>query len=91
MEYILMGIVSALNLIFIKFKFSKKRYGDATLDGLTFFLLTSFFTGSMGGMFVGMVASLVISIYLYFSPPEFNFDLNESIKNILKENDVKFN
>ena len=73
MNYVIMGIVTALNLIFIKIKFEQKRYEDAILDIIAFFIITQILGGSMGGMFVGMVASLIISIYLYFNPPNLNF------------------
>ena len=72
MEYFLMGIITALNLIFIYWKFQKARYEDAILDIIAFFIIVKLLGSSTGGMFVGMVASLTISIYLFFNPPKFN-------------------
>jgi predicted PurR-regulated permease PerM len=71
MEYLIIGIVSAFNMLVIKFKLDRKRYEDAMFDTALMFLLSYLFSGSYGGMVVAMVASLVISIYLFISPPTF--------------------
>lgn len=69
MEFLILGIVSALNFIFILHKFQKKRFEDATLDSLLFVGVVVLFNGTYAGMVVGMIASLLVSIYLYFNPP----------------------
>ena len=69
MTYVIMGIITAFNMLIIFWKFRKKRYPDAMLDMFMFLFLTSIFT-TAGGMFVGMVASFVISIYLFLYPPK---------------------
>lgn len=71
MEFIIIGIVSALNLIVIVQKFKKGRVEDGIFDSILFAVLTSMFSGSYGGMVVAMIASLVISLYLWASPPAF--------------------
>ena len=71
MEFIIIGIVSALNLIVIVHKFKKGRVEDGIFDAILFALMTSLFSGSYGGMVVAMISSLVISIYLLASTPEF--------------------
>lgn len=71
MEFIIIGIVSAINLIIIVHKFRKGRVTDGVFDSLLFTLMASMFSGSYGGMVVAMISSLVISIYLWASPPMF--------------------
>lgn len=66
---LLIGIVTALNLMFVKMKFDRKRYEDGALDLLVLVALSFVFGGSFGGLVVATVSSLMISIYLYFSPP----------------------
>jgi hypothetical protein len=69
MEFILIGLAVAANIIFILFKYERKRYPDATLDFILLIVVTIIFSGSYGALVVGTIASLVISIYLYANPP----------------------
>lgn len=85
MEFILIGIVSAFNLIIIKVKLEKKRYEDAVFDLSLMALLAFLFSGSYGGMVVAMVASLSISIYLLASPPKFTSTLRKRAEEELRE------
>lgn len=85
MEFILIGIVSAFNLIIIKVKLEKKRYEDAVFDLSLMALLAFLFSGSYGGMVVAMVASLAISIYLLISPPKFTSTLRKVAEEELEE------
>ena len=71
MEFLIIGILSALNLIVIVHKFRKGRVEDGILDSVLFALMATMFSGSYGGMVVAMISSLIISIYLWTSPPEF--------------------
>lgn len=81
MEFIVIGIISAFNLIIIKVKVSKGRYADACLDILAMLILAGMFGGTMGGMIIAMVASLIISIYLLKYPPGFsNTNFTKTIK-----------
>lgn len=70
MEFILIGLAVAANIIFILFKYEKKRYTDCTLDFILLVLVTMVFSKSYGALVVGTVASLMISIYLYIKPPK---------------------
>ena len=73
MELVIMGIVTALNFILIYHKFSIKRVADGSIDLLAFIVICIIFsTAGQAGLFVGMVASFIVSIYLYFNPPKFN-------------------
>ena len=71
MEFLILGIIVALNFIIIKMKLDRKRYEDALFDGALLGLITMVFAGSFAGLVVGTVASLLISLYLYASPPTF--------------------
>lgn len=74
MEVLIIGIVTALNLMVLKMKLEKERYGDLGLDITAIVVLNMFFGGTLTGMMIAMIASAIISIYLYFSPPKFNLD-----------------
>lgn len=80
MEYLLIGLVSAFNLIVIKMKLERKRYEDAFFDLGLMAVLAYLFSGSYGGMVVAMVASLAISLYLFVSPPKFTSGLATKVK-----------
>ncbi len=69
MEFLLIGLAVAANIIFILFKYERKRYSDATLDFILLIAVTVIFSGSYGALVVGTIASLVVSIYLYANPP----------------------
>lgn len=71
MELALIGIVVALNIIIILRKFKGKRYEDGIFDSILLVLITVVFMGSYAGLVVGTIASLLISIYLWASPPKF--------------------
>jgi len=87
MEFIIIGIVSALNLIVIVHKFKKGRVEDGIFDSILFGLMAYMFSGSYGGMVVAMIASLIISIYLLASPPMFfrNFLNRKDVKDAIKD------
>ena len=70
MEFIIIGLATAFNFIVIKAKLDRKRYEDAGFDFVLMCTLAVLFSGSYAGMVVAMVSSLVISIYLLFSPPK---------------------
>ena len=69
------GVVTALNFILIIWKFSTpNRKFDAVLDlGIFIFLCGLFSTAGQGGLYVGMVASFVVSIYLLFNAPKLSW------------------
>lgn len=71
MEFLVLGIVVAINFIIIKMKLDRKRWEDAIFDVLTLLVIMALFRGSYAGLIVGSVASLFISIYFFASPPKF--------------------
>jgi uncharacterized membrane protein YqgA involved in biofilm formation len=87
MEFLIIGIVSALNLIVITHKFKKGRYEDGIFDSILFGFMAVIFSGSYGGMVVAMISSLIISIYLWASPPKFfkNIVASEDVQDLMAE------
>lgn len=87
MEFILIGLVSALNLIVIVNKFKKGRLEDGLLDSVLFFVMATLFAGSYAGMVVAMISSLVISIYLWAKPSTFfrSFTKREDVQQAMGE------
>ena len=85
MEFLIIGVVSAINLIIIKVKFEKGRIEDAVFDLSMMGLLGFMFAGSYGGMVVAMVASMSISIFLLISPPRFTGKLFNKVKEEIAE------
>ena len=85
MEVLIIGIVTAINLIVIKMKFEQKRWEDASLDLGLLIVVALVFGGSYAGLVVGTIASMIISLYLYASPPTFTKPLAERISKEIKE------
>ena len=67
---IIVSISVLLNIAFIKFKIEKERYLDATIDSSLLILVMVVFSGSFSALVVGTISSMMISIYLWFSPPK---------------------
>ena len=68
---IAMGIVTFFNLLVLKIKYEKGRTADLIMDVAALIVLNYFFGGTLTGMLVAMIASLCMSIYLWFWPPKF--------------------
>ncbi len=76
------GIAAAFNFVIILHKLRKGRIADSIVDIMTATMLSVMFVGTLTGMAIGMVASAIISIYLWFYPIE----LFNSIKKWFKKN-----
>lgn len=85
MELAIIGVVVALNIIFILFKYEKQRYSDAITDTILLVLVTVVFMGSYAGLVVATVGSLIISIYLYLKPPKFPTFSNKARSSFAQE------
>ena len=66
-----MGIVTFFNFVILKIKFEAGRWGDLALDLATLVALGYLFGGTVSGMLVAMIASFIMSVYLWFKPPKF--------------------
>lgn len=71
MEYLILGLALAFNLLVIKEKYQRGRTEDATLDFALLAVITYFFSGSYGALVIGTIASAFISVWLFFNPPKF--------------------
>lgn len=80
MEFMLIGIATAFNLLIIYWKLEKKRYEDAAVDFSLLFALTKVFEGSYGGLVCATISSAIISVYLIAHPPTFTKGMYEKIK-----------
>lgn len=70
-----MGIVTFFNLVILKIKFEAGRTADLALDVVSIVVLSYIFGGTVTGMLVAMIASGIMSVYLWFFPPKFtSFD-----------------
>jgi len=68
----IMGVITALNFILIMWKFTHNRATDGSIDAILFVVVCGIFSSSgQAGLFVGMVASFIVSVYLLFSAPKF--------------------
>jgi len=69
---VLIGLAISFNIIVIMWKFRKGRTADAITDASLLALITVVFSGTFGALVVGTIASAVISIYLFISPPRWS-------------------
>lgn len=63
-----MGICTALNFVVIISKYRRERYMDATLDFALLGVICFLFSSGINALCIGMVASAIISGYLWFRP-----------------------
>lgn len=69
---VIVGVITALNFILILYKLTHNRKQDGITDLTIFIVICSIFSiAGQGGIYVGMIASFIVSIYLYFRPPDF--------------------
>ena len=79
----IMGFALAFNMIVIKVKFENDRTMDAWFDMGSLIILGWLFSGSVGGLAMGTIASAIISVYLFFDPPRLDmFDEDETDESI---------
>jgi hypothetical protein len=82
MEFLIIGMATAMNVLIIKWKVEKKRYEDAIFDGAVLIGLSLVFSGTYGGLVVATIASAIISLFLIASPPKFVIG---GVKNIFSD------
>ena len=76
MELIIIGLVTAANFLILKIKAEKNRWADLIFDLVVLSILSFMFSGTLGGLTIAMVGSFVVSVYLYFFPPNIKKILN---------------
>jgi len=76
-----MAVSVATNIIFVKWKIERERYSDAILDGLIFAMLIFIFARTVTGLSIATMASSIVSVYLFFSPPKEFFKFRHKRRN----------
>lgn len=69
MDLLLIGLVTAANFLLLKIKAEKNRWADLAFDLIVLAVLSFLFSGTLGGLTIAMVSSFIVSVYLYFFPP----------------------
>ena len=64
------GLATAFNFLIIIHKIRKKFIFNALIDIVAFVLIVYSTSSTLTGMVIGMIASMLISIYLIFNPVE---------------------
>jgi len=82
MELIIIGLITAANFLILKVKAEQHRWADLTFDVFVLSVLSFLFSGTIKGLTIAMVSSFVVSVYLYFFPPD--------LKRIFSFIDTKF-
>jgi len=67
------GMATAFALLILKIKLEQGRYADVILDFMMMSVLSMFLGHTLGGMVIAIIASTIISIYLWIFPPHFSF------------------
>lgn len=80
MELIIIGLVTAANFLILKIKAEKNRWADLIFDLVVLSILSFMFSGTLGGLTIAMISSFVVSVYLYFFPPNIKKILNIKFK-----------
>lgn len=65
---LLIGVCSAFNFIVLIKKWRLKRYFDCAFDTMCMIFIAYLFSGTFSALAVGMIASMALSVYLYFHP-----------------------
>lgn len=62
---------TVFNLVILIIKFKRRRYEDAILDTFLLAIVFWILKGSEMMLLIGIFSSLFVSVYLWFSPPNF--------------------
>ncbi len=69
MTLLFIGIATAFAMLILKIKLEQGRYADVALDFMAMAVLSVFFGHTLGGLIITIVASTIISLYLWAFPP----------------------
>lgn len=76
---VISSIATAFNFLIILWKFNHERYIDAILDFVIFVVIALLFAGTITGLQIGMIASMLVSLYLLINPPKINTKAIENL------------
>lgn len=68
MSFLLIGIAVAFNFCILIKKYRLRRYFDAFIDMSILAIICVLFSGTFSALVTGTIASMFVSIYLYFRP-----------------------
>ena len=66
--FILLGLAVSFNFIVILRKWKLHRYFDASMDLTILAIICFLFCGTFSALVTGTIASMFVSIWLYFNP-----------------------
>jgi len=66
MEVAIIGLVTGFNFLIILIKVNKKKYENAVIDAAILAAMGYLFKGTVTGLEVAMIGSLVVTIALFF-------------------------
>lgn len=66
--FLFLGLAVSFNFIIIIRKYRLRRYFDSFLDCSIFTIICFLFSGTFSALVLGTIASMFVSIYLYFNP-----------------------
>lgn len=64
------AVATAFNFLIIIYKLQKRRFFHASVDFICFAAIAILFSSTITGLQIGMIASLLISLYLLLFPPK---------------------
>lgn len=68
MEFAIIGVVTAFNILIILWKFNRGQNLNALVDASLLTLVAIVFSGTYGALVVGSIASAIVSLWLCFVP-----------------------
>lgn len=68
MTFLILGIVVSFNFIVILKKWQLKRYFDTIVDCSLLTVICFLFSGTFSALVTGAIASMCVSVWLYFNP-----------------------
>jgi len=67
-EFAIIGIVTAFNILIILWKFNRGQNFNAFVDAALLVLVAIVFSGTYAALVVGSIASAIVSLWLCFVP-----------------------
>jgi len=71
MEFVIMGIALAFNILVVLWKFTYNRVGNAMVDGALLIAVAILFSSSTALLIIGTIGSALVSLYLLMFPIKF--------------------
>jgi hypothetical protein len=72
MTLLILSIATFFNIVILRWKFEKGRYEDLAVDIVVLITLGLFFGGSIEGLSIATLTSMLISLYLLAYPPKWS-------------------